>query len=63
VRGPHIVNVAEEGAGAGAAGSGANNTGRTGAPVVQHRDGGRVREDEAEGPSEIPPAYDSIVRD
>jgi hypothetical protein len=33
-------------------------------PVVQHRDGGRLaEEEESRGPSEIPPAYDSIVKD
>ncbi|KAJ2918833.1 hypothetical protein MD484_g1621, partial [Candolleomyces efflorescens] len=56
-RGPHVVNVTEDG---GAAGGSGGRTGGQG-PVVQHRDGGRV--EEGEGPSEIPPAYDSIVRD
>ena len=51
-RGPHVVNNTEDGA------AGANN--RLSGSVVQHRDGGRVREKDAEGPSEIPPAYDSI---
>jgi len=35
--------------------------------VLQHQDGGRVQPnppvDEGEGPSEIPPSYDSIPQD
>lgn len=33
------------------------------APVVVHRDGGRLREDTGEPPREIPPTYDSIPAD
>lgn len=32
-------------------------------PVVQHQDGGRVRQDAPSQPTEVPPAYDSIPRE
>jgi len=49
----------QQGAGGGAQGSGPRES------VVVHSDGGRVNpeEEEHEGPTEIPPAYDSIPAD
>lgn len=47
-KGPHVTNP--------------DDAGPSG-PVVQHRDAGRLaEEEESRGPSEIPPAYDSIVK-
>jgi len=56
----------EDGAGGGAPQGGGGGGGPRESTVVVHSDGGRVNpqeEEEHEGPTEIPPAYDSIPAD